>query len=117
MPRPSRRPAPPGLPVLAFREGTPYQGEDLIYDAEAPGFLVRCTRNGAVRRRAPASTSGGSSTADIVVRFPRDWLGDWRSVAEARPADRKLRPRANARADLLGQRTAGSAIDRSGPFP
>ncbi len=39
-------PGPGGLTVLAFREGTPYQGEDLIYDATAPGFLVRCTRNG-----------------------------------------------------------------------
>ena len=27
---------PDGLAVLAFREGTPYQGEDLIYDAAAP---------------------------------------------------------------------------------
>ena len=33
---------PTGLAVLAVREGTPYQGEDLIYDAttpEAPGWL------------------------------------------------------------------------------
>src|SRR5437667_4672947 len=27
-------PGPGGLTVLAFRDGTPYQGEDLIYDAE-----------------------------------------------------------------------------------
>ena len=33
--------------MLAFRQGTPYQGEDLIYDAEAPeNFLVRCSRDG-----------------------------------------------------------------------
>ena len=29
---------PGGLAVLAFREGTPYQGEDLIYDPAGPGF-------------------------------------------------------------------------------
>src|SRR5262249_4710826 len=34
---------PGGLTVLPFRPGTPYQGEDLIYDSVAPGFLVRCT--------------------------------------------------------------------------
>jgi hypothetical protein len=75
---------PTGLAVLAFREGTPYQGEDLIYDAMTPeSFLVRCTRNGA------GATPGTclyerrlEDAADIVVRFPRDWLEDWQSVAE-----------------------------------
>jgi len=74
---------PTGLAVLAFREGTPYQGEDLIYDATTPeNFLVRCTRNGA------GATPGTclyerriEEAADIVVRFPRDWLEDWQSVA------------------------------------
>ena len=38
---------PDGLAVLPFREGSPYQGEDLIYDPGQPeNFLVRCTRNG-----------------------------------------------------------------------
>src|SRR5262249_18465264 len=36
-----------GLTLLAFRHGTPYQGEDLIYDAGATAFLVRCSRNRA----------------------------------------------------------------------
>jgi hypothetical protein len=74
---------PTGLAVLAFREGTPYQGEDLIYDATTPeSFLVRCTRNGA------GATPGTclyerrvEDAADIVVRFPRDWLDDWQLVA------------------------------------
>jgi hypothetical protein len=74
---------PTGLAVLAFREGTPYQGEDLIYDATTPeNFLVRCTRNGA------GATPGTclyerriEEAADIVVRFPRDWLEDWQLVA------------------------------------
>ena len=70
---------PGGLAVLPFRRGTPYQGEDLIYDSAAPGFLVRCTRDGVTpgtclyERRIEA--------ADIVVRFPRDWLDDWQTVA------------------------------------
>jgi hypothetical protein len=76
---------PSGLAVLAFREGTPYQGEDLIYDATTPeNFLVRCTRNGA------GATPGTclyerrvEQAADIVARFPRDWLdGDWEEVAD-----------------------------------
>jgi hypothetical protein len=70
-------PGPEGLAVLAFRAGTPYEGEDLIYDATTPAnFLVRCTR--------PAGVTPGNcllsrriGKADIVVRFPRDWLGDW----------------------------------------
>jgi hypothetical protein len=75
---------PTGLAVLAFREGTPYQGEDLIYDAAMPeNFLVRCTRDGA------GATPGTclyerriEEAADLVARFPRDWLdGDWEQVA------------------------------------
>jgi hypothetical protein len=83
---------PTGLAVLAFREGTPYQGEDLIYDAATPeNFLVRCTRNGA------GPTPGTclyerriEQAADIVARFPRDWLdGDWEEVAAS--IDRLIR--------------------------
>ena len=73
---------PGGLTVLAFREGTPYQGEDLIYDAEAPGFLVRCTRNGAGPTPGTCLYERRIDAADLVVRFPRDWLADWRAVAE-----------------------------------
>jgi hypothetical protein len=72
---------PRGLAVLAFRDGSPYQGEDLIYDAAMPqNFLVRCTRNAATpgtclyQRRI--------ETADLVARFPRDWLDDWRALAD-----------------------------------
>jgi hypothetical protein len=91
---------PTGLAVLAFLDGSPYQGEDLIYDAVTPeSFLVRCTRNGA------GATPGTclyerrvDNAADIVVRFPRDWLTDWQTVAagidrlinELRPSSVKL---------------------------
>lgn len=74
------QPGPDDLTVLPFRDGTPYQGEELIYDASAPGFLARCTR--------PSGPTPGTclyerriETADVVLRFPRDWLSDWRSLA------------------------------------
>jgi hypothetical protein len=71
---------PGGLTVLAFRDGTPYQGEDLIYDAEAPGFLVRCTRRaGAIP--GTCLYEQWIETVKFVFRFPRDWLDDWHFVA------------------------------------
>jgi hypothetical protein len=71
-----------GLSIQSFRDGSPYQGEDLVLQPEAPErFLLRCTR--------PMSTTpamclherrlGG---ADITVRFPRAWLNDWRATAD-----------------------------------
>ena len=74
-------PGPGGLAILAFREGSPYQGEDLIYDATAPGFLVRCTRSGAGPTPGTCLYERRIETADIVVRFPRDWLAEWQTVA------------------------------------
>jgi hypothetical protein len=72
---------PEGLTLRAFRDGTPYQGEDLVFESQAPElFLARCTRKGVVN-------SGGCllerrvGDADITIRFPRDWLSDWQSVA------------------------------------
>ena len=70
-----------GLVVRAFRAGTPYQGEDLIHDAGAPeGFLVRCTREGAGPTPGICLYNRRIDHADIVVRFPRDWLADWRDI-------------------------------------
>ncbi len=74
---------PDGLAVLAFRDGTPYQGEDLVYDGQAPeNFLVRCSRNGAGAVPGTCLYQRRIETADIVARFPRDWLHDWHAVAE-----------------------------------
>ena len=73
---------PDGLMVEPFRDGSPYQGEELIFDPTAPArFLLRCTRPGG---GTPAMCLherriGG---ADLTVRFPREWLSDWRRVAE-----------------------------------
>ncbi len=78
---PETTPGPGGLSVLPFREGTPYHGEDLIYDAAAPGFLVRCSRNGPGPTPGTCLYERRSGAADLTLRFPRDWLGDWRAVA------------------------------------
>src|SRR5262249_43189789 len=72
---------PGGLALLPFKDGTPSQGEDLLYDPTAPGFIVRCTRNGAGPTPGTCLYERRIETADLVVRFPRDWLGDWRNVA------------------------------------
>ena len=75
-------PGPGGLTVAAFRDGTPYQGEDLIYDDPAPTFFVRCTRNRAGPVPGICLYERRIDAADVVVRFPRDWLRDWRVVAD-----------------------------------
>jgi hypothetical protein len=73
---------PSGLAVLPFRAGTPYEREDLIYDAEKPkNFLVRCSRNGVGGTPGTCLYDHRIETADVVVRFPRDWLADWQEVA------------------------------------
>jgi hypothetical protein len=74
---------PDGLLVIRFRDGTPYQAEDLFYDPAAPErFAVRCSRPG------PGPTPGTclferrfADAVDITVRFPRDWLTDWRRLS------------------------------------
>jgi hypothetical protein len=70
-----------GLAILAFRAGTPYEGEDLVYVGANPEqFFARCTR--------PIRSVPGTCIhervidgAEITLRFPREWLVDWRSVA------------------------------------
>jgi hypothetical protein len=69
-----------GLTMRAFREGTPYGGEDL-FSADEPPLNARCTRD--------ASTPGMCLSerrvdgADLTFRFPRRWLTQWRSIADA----------------------------------
>lgn len=70
-----------GLAIVAFRAGSPYNGEDLVYLAANPEqFFARCTR--------PARALPGTclqqrviGTAELTFRFPRAWLSDWRSAA------------------------------------
>ncbi|HEU5277261.1 MAG TPA: hypothetical protein VFU97_26630 [Xanthobacteraceae bacterium] len=74
-------PGPPGLALFAFRDGTPYQGEDLAYDPAAPDrFLARCSR--ATTPLAPGTCleTQRLGAADVTVRFPREWLENWRDV-------------------------------------
>jgi hypothetical protein len=60
---------------------TPYQGEDLIYDSATPeGFLVRCSRNSAGPMPGICLYTQRIEHADILVRFPRDWLTDWSAI-------------------------------------
>jgi hypothetical protein len=71
-----------GLSLQAFREGTPYQGEDLIHDRASPErFLLRCTRQIA-STPAMCLHERRITSADVTVRFPRAWLNDWRLVAD-----------------------------------
>lgn len=70
-----------GLAVLPFRNDTPYQGEDLVYDADVPErFLLRCSRT---KPPTPGVCLHEQriGSADVTVRFPRDWLENWRDVA------------------------------------
>jgi hypothetical protein len=77
---PASSPGQDGLTMRAFRDGTPYGGEDLFV-ANAPNFTARCTRDAATpgmclnERRVDG--------ADLTFRFPRSWLAGWRDVANA----------------------------------
>ena len=71
-----------GLSVTNFKAGSPYHGEELIIDPSAPErFMLRCTRRTGA---APGMClhERRIMTADVTVRFPRDWLTDWRGVAD-----------------------------------
>jgi hypothetical protein len=75
------RPGPDGLTLRAFRDGTPYQGEDLVVEQQDPAhFLARCSRKG-VGNSGTCLLERRIGDADITFRFPRDWLKDWKSVA------------------------------------
>ena len=73
---------PGALAVRPFRDGTPYQGEELIYDPSDPEkFVVRCTRDGPKAMIGICLYERRIGNADLTLRFPRDWLEDWRDVA------------------------------------
>jgi hypothetical protein len=72
---------PGGLAIVAFRNGTPYEGEDLIYVAETPEqFFALCSRP---TRGLPGTCTQERSldTTVITLRFSREWLADWRNTA------------------------------------
>ena len=77
------QPGAEGLAIRGFRDGTPYQGEDLIYDPTASDlFLVRCTRQGANLTPGICLYDRRIGGADVMLRFPREWLGNWRNVSQ-----------------------------------
>ncbi len=72
---------PPGLTLRGFRDGTPYQGEELVFEQERPEhFLARCALKGAVNS-GNCLLERRIGNADLTFRFPRAWLKDWKSVA------------------------------------
>ena len=74
---------PDGLKVIPFKEGTPYQNEDLFFDPAAqPGFVSRCSRPGAAGTPGMCLYELRIEGADITVRFPSEWLTSWRAVNE-----------------------------------
>ncbi len=69
-----------GLIARHFRDASPYMGEDLVFDPAAPErFLTRCSRPGATPGMCLLERQVGA--ADVMVRFPREWLADWRDIA------------------------------------
>lgn len=74
---------PDGLKVIPFKEGSPYQNEDLFFDPAAqPGFAVRCSRPGAAGTPGMCLYERRIEGADMTLRFPSDWLATWRAVNE-----------------------------------
>jgi len=74
--------SPDGLTILSFRDGTPYQGEDLYLEAAAPErFITRCTRPGGGGTPGMCLYEQRIGSATITLRFPREWLSDWRALA------------------------------------
>ncbi len=72
---------PDGLTLRGFRHGTPYQGEELVFEQAAPEhFLARCSLRGVVNS-GECLLERRIGKADITLRFPRSWLSDWKTVA------------------------------------
>jgi hypothetical protein len=69
-----------GLTMRGFRDGSPYGGEDL-FAASNPRLSARCTRDAATP--GMCLTERRIDGADLVFRFPRSWLSQWRAVSEA----------------------------------
>ena len=73
----------PGLTYRGFRDNSPYQGEDLVFESNAPEhFLARCSRKG-VTNTGVCLLERRIGSADITFRFPRDWLPDWENIAKS----------------------------------
>ena len=69
-----------GLTMRAFRDGTPYGNEDLFF-ATTPNLTARCSRDAATPGMCLSERR--IDGADLIFRFPRSWLAQWRDVASA----------------------------------
>jgi hypothetical protein len=69
-----------GLTMRAFRDDTPYSGEDL-FAAASPAMVARCTRDAATPGMCLSERRVDG--ADLTFRFPRNWLAQWREVTGA----------------------------------
>lgn len=67
-----------GLTGRAFRDNSPYRGEDLFM-ADNPALVTRCTRDGMTPGMCLSERRVDG--AHLTFRFPRGWLSDWRAVA------------------------------------
>ena len=67
-----------GLTTRAFRDTSPYVGDDLLIGSQPP-LIARCTREGDTPGMCLSERR--VEGADLTFRFPRQWLSDWRSVA------------------------------------
>lgn len=75
---------PDGLKVISFKEGSPYHGEDLFFDPTTqPGFVTRCSRPGAASTPGTCLTERRIQKADVTIRFPSEWLADWRTLSSS----------------------------------
>src|SRR6202163_64420 len=69
-----------GLTMRAFRDGTPYGNEDMFF-ANTPNLNARCSRDAATP--GICLSERRIDGADLTFRFPRNWLAQWRDVANA----------------------------------
>ena len=69
-----------GLTTRPFRDGSPYEGEDLFVGTN-PALAARCTRDGDTPGMCLSERRIGG--ADLTSRFPLKWLTQWRDVAGA----------------------------------
>jgi hypothetical protein len=66
-----------GLTGRAFRDNSPYRGEDLFM-SDKPAFVTRCTRDAMTPGMCLSERRVDG--AHLTFRFPRVWLSDWRNV-------------------------------------
>ena len=82
---PAATPVDDGLTMRAFRDGSPYANEDLFVagapSLNAPSLTARCTRDDVTPGMCLSERRVDG--ADLTFRFPRNWLSQWRDVANA----------------------------------